>query len=106
MQLYSKYVVNKSTGEVQLIDGKVRIPLGGWRGLTTKELEHEDIVYALRRDWIELKDTQPTTPETPEKPALKMIDPAKDPYAHEEMAKVESVPANTKEKPTTKPKKV
>jgi hypothetical protein len=102
MQIYSKYAVNKSEGEVQLIDGKVRIPIGGWKGLTTRELEHEDIIYALRRDWIEIKDSEPTTPEAPERPALKVINPVKDADTHVELSKVEVAP--TKEKVAPKKK--
>jgi len=79
MQIYAKYAVNKSGGEVQLIDGKVRIVVGGWEGLTRNELEHEDIVYAIRRDWIELVDEEPQTPRKPERKPLKLINPQADP---------------------------
>lgn len=73
MNIYTKFAVNKSQGEVQLIEGKVKIPVGGWKGLTAKELEHEDIVYALRRDWIELVKDAPSGPETPEKLPLTFV---------------------------------
>lgn len=72
MQLFIKYAINKSNGVVQIIDGRVRIPLGGWRGLTRIEAEHPDVVDALRRDWIDLVDHEPTLPENPPKKPIKL----------------------------------
>lgn len=72
MDIFVKYAVNKSQGVVQIVDGRVRIPVGGWKGLTRIEVDHPDIVDALRRDWIDLVDQKPTSPEDPPKKPLKI----------------------------------
>lgn len=73
MQIFEKYAVNKSQGIVQIIDGRVRIPVGGWRGLTRIEVQHADVVDALRREWIELVDEQPKSPEEPPRKPIKLF---------------------------------
>ena len=92
MNIYKAYAVNKSDAEVQLIDGSVKIPIGGWRGLTAREVEHEDIIYALRREWIVVQVDKPTTLETPPKKPLDYIETAgKDPGVGDD-----GLPANLK----------
>lgn len=81
--MFAKFAVNKTEAEVQMIDNRLCIVVGGWRGITEEELKHPDIVYALRKDWIELLDKEPKKPESPPRRKVKTIG-AQDPeYAGE-----------------------
>lgn len=72
--MFVKYAVNiDPIAEVQLIDGRIRIKIGGWEGLTAREIEHDDVVQAVRRNWIRLDDKEPTTAKAPEQPKPHII---------------------------------
>ena len=76
--MFVKYAVNKSQSEVQMIDNRICIPVGGWQGITEDELKHPDILYAFRKDWISLEDNQPKSPAKPERKRVKTVN-ASDP---------------------------
>lgn len=73
MDLFAKYAVNKTDNEVQMIDNRLRVAPGGWQGVTEEELKHPDIVYALRKGWIELTAKEPSKPQAPARKPLKII---------------------------------
>jgi hypothetical protein len=68
--IFKKWLVNSTDGdataEVQLIDGRIRVPRGGWVGVTDREADHEDVVQAIRRNWIKVVEVEPKSPEVPE----------------------------------------
>lgn len=75
MQLFAKYAVNQSKCEVQMIDGTIKIAIGGWEGLTIREIDHIDVLSAYRKGWIDLKDEEPKTPRVPAKEKVTLSDP-------------------------------
>lgn len=69
--MFVKYAVNitkEPKAEVQMIDGRVRVAIDGWEGITAREVDHDDIVHAVRKGWIKLEDAQPTVEKAPEQP--------------------------------------
>lgn len=74
--LFTNYAVNISDTEVQMIDNRVVIKKGGWKGLTAREVDHEDVIYALRKGWIKLSATEPKTEEDPAKVEVKLSKPS------------------------------
>jgi hypothetical protein len=71
--MFAKYAVNLSQAEVQMIDNQIKIPVGGWEGITKTELDHVDVIYAVRQKWIKLQDKEPTTDKSPPKQAVTTI---------------------------------
>lgn len=65
MSIFAEYAVNNTNAEVQMIDNKIKIPGNGWRGVTSEELKHPDIIYALRMEWITLVKKEPTGEASP-----------------------------------------
>lgn len=55
-----KYVKNLLDSKLFIFDTQVGIPAGDFVVLSDKEVEHTDIAFCLRRNWIELTDTKPT----------------------------------------------
>ena len=51
----SKYIHNKSTAIVSLIDRKIEIPIGGKISVTDQEASHEDVIHAVRKGWISVE---------------------------------------------------
>lgn len=58
-----KYVVNISQAEVQMIDGKVKVPFKGYVPVSLREADHDDVVDCIRRKWIVLREREPTEGE-------------------------------------------
>ena len=93
--MFAKYAVNLTDNTVQLIDNKITIVGNGWRGLTQGELDHPDVIYAIRKDWIKLEEKQPKGPESPKRKPIKVYTQAsedysgsKEPEAEKSVAKV------------------
>ena len=72
-----KYATNKSTGNASFFDGKLLIPIGGYRLIPEEYEDHEDIKGAVLRGWIILSDTEPGT--SSEGPGLPTIEFEKNP---------------------------
>lgn len=58
----SKYVHNKSTANVSLINGKILVKVGGKEAITDQEAEHEDVIHAKRMNWISIEGEVSNTP--------------------------------------------
>lgn len=54
-----KYVVNISSAEVQMIDGKVKVPFRDYVPVSAKEAAHDDVVDCIRKKWIMLLEYEP-----------------------------------------------
>ena len=63
----SKFIHNKSTAKVSLINGSILIDIGGKHEATDQQLEHEDVIHAKRSGWISVEGEQSVTkaPATP-----------------------------------------
>lgn len=57
----SKYIHNKSTAAVSLINGKILVKPGGKESVTDQEAEHEDVVHAKRAGWISIEGEESVT---------------------------------------------
>jgi hypothetical protein len=64
----SKYIHNKSTASVSLIDGKILIPVGGKFEASDSDILNEDVVYAKRNNWITIEGEESAT-AAPDAPA-------------------------------------
>lgn len=51
----SKYIHNKSTANVSLINGKILVKIGQKQEVTDQEAEHEDVIHARRMGWITIE---------------------------------------------------
>lgn len=61
----AKYLVNKLISNVSLIDDRIQIkPLASVQ-VAESELEHGDVIDALRRNWVEISDQLVATGEVP-----------------------------------------
>jgi len=58
-----KYLVNISSAEVQLIEGKVKVPFKGCVPVSKKEADHDDVADCIRRKWVKLVEREPTEGE-------------------------------------------
>lgn len=73
-----RYLLNTSdTHETQLLDGKVRVPAGGWAEITEAQSESEEVQDCVRRNWVKLETKKPSgksdpdpTPVVAETPAV------------------------------------
>lgn len=55
-----QFIVNQLDHQLQLLDGNVKLlPNGGWARITDAQAEHEDVVYALNRNWATLTTKEP-----------------------------------------------
>ena len=58
----SKYLINKLTTNVSLVDNRIRIaPLGSVQ-VSQAELEHSDVIDAIRRNWVRESDVPTSQP--------------------------------------------
>ena len=57
----SKFIHNKSTGHVSLINGKFLIPIGDKVSITDQEAQHEDVIHASRLGWISIEGDKSKT---------------------------------------------
>lgn len=58
-----KYLVNISDAEVQLIEGKVKVPFKSYVPVSKREADHDDVADCIRRKWVKLIDREPTPGE-------------------------------------------
>lgn len=93
---YTKFAVNtaKPEAEVQLIDGQIKIAIGGWAGLTRNEIDHPDIIGSMRKGWIKVQDIEPKGEAAPELPGpeistVKTVQGTETPPARTKQAAVE-----------------
>lgn len=69
--MFTKYAINITAdpkAEVQLLDGRLKIAIDGWQGITEREEDHDDIVFAVRRKWIRLDEAEPKSSQAPVQP--------------------------------------
>lgn len=55
----SKFLLNRSAGNVGLVEGRILIPIGGFTEIADEHAEHPDIIDAKRRGWVEILDSAP-----------------------------------------------
>lgn len=105
----SKYVHNKSTAKVSLINGKITLGVGEKSHISAKDIEHDDVSHALHRGWISVEGVESATaiPEASKGPEIKqdpmqgsLTIPGKEP----EVSEVPEVSADT-QKPAKKTSK-
>ena len=63
-----KYIHNKSTYKVSLIDSKLLLNQGEKRQIEDSEADHPDVVHAIRAGWVTVEGPQSKT-KTPDAPA-------------------------------------
>jgi hypothetical protein len=84
----SKFIHNKSTSNVSLIDGKLLINIGGKRAITDLEAQHEDTIHALRLGWITIEGDKSESASPEAGPAIE--------FTKDEMLGSETIPTITK----------
>lgn len=57
----SKFLVNKSSGILSLLEGRIQIPIGGHIETSDEQAEHADIISSKVRGWLEVSDVAPGT---------------------------------------------
>jgi hypothetical protein len=67
------YLVNKLPHSVIMKGGYINIPAGGYVKVREADLEHDDVLYAMNRDWVEAHTEVPDTSDLP-KPATLVIE--------------------------------
>lgn len=59
-----KYLINKLKTNVSLVDDRIQIKPLASIPVAQTELEHEDVIDAIRRNWVEVSEVSVTAPET------------------------------------------
>ena len=58
----AKFLHNKSTANVSLMEGRITIPVGGKVGIADSQASDESIQHALGRGWISIEGAKSSTP--------------------------------------------
>ena len=61
----AKFVHNKSTSNVSLLDGRILLPVGAKQSVSDVEAESESVLHAARMGWVSVEGSKSITP-TPE----------------------------------------
>lgn len=67
------YLVNKLPHSVVMKGGYINIPAGGYVKVREADLDHDDVLYAMNRDWVEAHTDEPDTSGLP-KPVAPVIE--------------------------------
>lgn len=59
MAMAFKWLVNISDAEVQLNDGRVRVPFKGWERVTERIADSEETIDCITRGWLVQYDSEP-----------------------------------------------
>lgn len=96
----AKYLVNLTKTHFSADDNRIFVERGRYVPITDAEAEHADIVFSIRRGWVEVTDTEPTA-EPEAKEEVKITEPFK-----EQAIDPSDLPGNKADtEATVKPKK-
>lgn len=87
-----KYLVNLLESHIQMMDNKLFVKRGEHIQITDKEAEHEDVIYAIRNKWAELRDQEPNGSSTPSAPEMTFAKPTIQGFSSIEELKASEAP--------------
>lgn len=70
-----KYLVNLTESHFSADDNRIFVKRGQYAPITASEAEHDDVIFAIRRGWVEVTDKEPSNkPDTQPEP-IKFAEP-------------------------------